>query len=170
MPKDWVRNVDRYKIRGGQLNEFDYTRQQTELAREQGEQEQSDKIAIPSEQSRANRIKKLLHKYGESVPGEKKKKAASKEAIPKKAGAARKKEIAEPVKKAAKTVKKSTAKAAKTVKKSTAKAVKTIKKSTAIAAARPAAKATSKKAVGKGPVRGKKTTSKPKRGTKGKRA
>jgi hypothetical protein len=35
MPKDATKNVDRYKIRGGQLNEFDYTRNQEQFA-EQG--------------------------------------------------------------------------------------------------------------------------------------
>jgi hypothetical protein len=32
MPKDATKNVDRYKIRGGQLNEFDYTKNQEEFA------------------------------------------------------------------------------------------------------------------------------------------
>ncbi len=32
MPKDATKNVDRYKIRGGQINEFDYTRNQEEFA------------------------------------------------------------------------------------------------------------------------------------------
>lgn len=35
MPKDATKNVDRYKVRGGQLNEFDYSRNQEEFA-EQG--------------------------------------------------------------------------------------------------------------------------------------
>jgi hypothetical protein len=45
MPKDPVRNVDRYKVRGGHLNEFDFTRQ-----------------------------KQLMHKYSEAVPEGKKRK------------------------------------------------------------------------------------------------
>lgn len=32
MPKDPTKNVDRYKIRGGQLNEFEYTDNQGALA------------------------------------------------------------------------------------------------------------------------------------------
>ena len=32
MPKDVTKNVDRYKIRGGQLNEFEYTGNQKALA------------------------------------------------------------------------------------------------------------------------------------------
>jgi hypothetical protein len=45
MPKDPVRNIDRYKVRGGHLNEFDFTRQ-----------------------------KQLMNKYSETVPGGKKRK------------------------------------------------------------------------------------------------
>jgi hypothetical protein len=33
MPKDATKNVDRYKIRGGQLNEFDFHQNQEELAK-----------------------------------------------------------------------------------------------------------------------------------------
>jgi hypothetical protein len=73
MPKDPARNIDRYKIRGGQFNEFDFNRQQNELSQEQEEQsEQGRDFPIPSEQAKAERIKKLLAKYGESVPGEQK--------------------------------------------------------------------------------------------------
>ncbi|HJP93615.1 MAG TPA: hypothetical protein VJ875_16775 [Pyrinomonadaceae bacterium] len=32
MPKDRTKNVDRYKIRGGELNEFDFHENQEELA------------------------------------------------------------------------------------------------------------------------------------------
>ena len=32
MPKDATKNIDRYKIRGGQLNEFEYTENQKALA------------------------------------------------------------------------------------------------------------------------------------------
>ena len=32
MPKDATKNVDRYKIRGGQLNEFEYTQNQKAVA------------------------------------------------------------------------------------------------------------------------------------------
>jgi len=32
MPKDATKNVDRYKVRGGQLNEFEYTENQKALA------------------------------------------------------------------------------------------------------------------------------------------
>ena len=32
MPKDATKNVDRYKVRGGQLNEFEYTQNQKAVA------------------------------------------------------------------------------------------------------------------------------------------
>lgn len=35
MPKDATKNIDRYKIRGGQLNEFDFHQNQEELAEKQ---------------------------------------------------------------------------------------------------------------------------------------
>ena len=35
MPKDATKNIDRYKIRGGQLNEFDFAKNQEQFA-EQG--------------------------------------------------------------------------------------------------------------------------------------
>jgi hypothetical protein len=38
MPKDPTKNVDRYKIRGGQLNEFDFHRNQEDFASKQQEQ------------------------------------------------------------------------------------------------------------------------------------
>lgn len=34
MPKDVTKNIDRYKIRGGQLNEFDFQQNQADLAEE----------------------------------------------------------------------------------------------------------------------------------------
>jgi hypothetical protein len=36
MPKDATKNVDRYKVRGGQLNEFEYTQNQKALAGNKG--------------------------------------------------------------------------------------------------------------------------------------
>lgn len=34
MPKDASKNVDRYKVRGGQLNEYEYQKNQAETAAE----------------------------------------------------------------------------------------------------------------------------------------
>ena len=42
MPKDATKNVDRYKIRGGQINEFDFHRNQEQFA------EQKEKSATKS--------------------------------------------------------------------------------------------------------------------------
>ena len=39
MPKDATKNVDRYKIRGGQLNEFEYSENQKALAGKKGKTE-----------------------------------------------------------------------------------------------------------------------------------
>jgi len=39
MPKDATKNVDRYKIRGGTLNEFEYTENQKALAGRKGKTE-----------------------------------------------------------------------------------------------------------------------------------
>ena len=38
MPKDATKNVDRYKIRGGQLNEFDFHQNQEEFSEQQSAQ------------------------------------------------------------------------------------------------------------------------------------
>jgi hypothetical protein len=35
MPKDPKRNVDRYKIRGGEINEFEFHQNQAELEKQQ---------------------------------------------------------------------------------------------------------------------------------------
>ena len=44
MPKDPTKNIDRYKIRGGQLNEFEYTENQGALA---GQKPKSQAKLIP---------------------------------------------------------------------------------------------------------------------------
>ena len=44
MPKDPTKNVDRYKVRGGQLNEFEYTENQGALA---GQKPKSQAKLIP---------------------------------------------------------------------------------------------------------------------------
>jgi len=52
MPKDATKNVDRYKIRGGQLNEFDYTKNQEEFA------ERGTKVAKPPTASKGTKSTK----------------------------------------------------------------------------------------------------------------
>ena len=37
MPKDPTRNIDRYQIRGGHVNEFEYSQHQGEMTREEHE-------------------------------------------------------------------------------------------------------------------------------------
>ena len=44
MPKDPTKNVDRYKVRGGQLNEFEYTQSQEAFAEDK---QQSGAQLIP---------------------------------------------------------------------------------------------------------------------------
>ena len=44
MPKDTTKNVDRYKVRGGQLNEFEYSENQKALA---GKKEKAEGKLIP---------------------------------------------------------------------------------------------------------------------------
>jgi hypothetical protein len=52
MPKDATKNVDRYKIRGGQINEFDYTRNQEEFA------ERGTKVSKPTKAPSATKSAK----------------------------------------------------------------------------------------------------------------
>ena len=56
MPKDATKNVDRYKIRGGQLNEFDFHRNQEAFA-EQENTEASNLIPGTPPEARAKRLK-----------------------------------------------------------------------------------------------------------------
>ena len=82
MPKDPTKNVDRYKIRGGQLNEFDFSRNQEQFADD------------PQTQA-ANLIP--------GTPPEKKKKIATKGTKAKKAGKKATTKKAAKTQKAAKT-------------------------------------------------------------------
>lgn len=71
MPKDATRNIDRYKIRGGHLNAFDFHRNQGAIS----QQEEDDWVGgqtnisdLPPDQAKAERIKRLLAEHGDSVP------------------------------------------------------------------------------------------------------
>jgi len=44
MPKDATKNVDRYKVRGGTLNEFEFTENQEEFS---GQKSEGDRKLIP---------------------------------------------------------------------------------------------------------------------------
>jgi hypothetical protein len=52
MPKDATKNIDRYKIRGGQINEFDYTKNQEEFA------ERGTKVSKPTKAPSATKSAK----------------------------------------------------------------------------------------------------------------
>ena len=45
MPKDATKNVDRYKVRGGQLNEFEFNQSQEEFAERPANRPQKAKKA-----------------------------------------------------------------------------------------------------------------------------
>jgi hypothetical protein len=69
MPKDPTRNIARYKVRGGHINEYDFVRRHNEMTHEEEPQfGYHPDIPIPSEQARNERIKKLLAKHGQLQP------------------------------------------------------------------------------------------------------
>ena len=95
MPKDASKNIDRYKIQGGQLNEFEYAENQKALA---GKQEKSGSKLIPgtppeeagdglrpSVKARASKAPKSTKKTGSSsTKGATAKKLAARKAAAKK--------------------------------------------------------------------------------------
>ena len=98
MAKDPTRNIDRYKIRGGTLNTFDFDRNRTEMS--EGQQSRDVGNLIP-QSNEPERVAQLLAKYGEAQPKPEPprkraatktpaKKAAAKKAPAKKAGGAKK--------------------------------------------------------------------------------
>jgi hypothetical protein len=71
MPKDATRNIDRYKIRGGHMNEFEFHRNQGAVSQqEQGDWPEGQAAAsdLPPDQAKAERVRQLLAEYGETVP------------------------------------------------------------------------------------------------------
>jgi hypothetical protein len=76
MPKDPTKNVDRYKIRGGQLNEFDFHENQEELAekpQKRGasvipgtppERKQAEKTATKTQATKSTKATKSAKKTG----------------------------------------------------------------------------------------------------------
>src|SRR2546423_428756 len=82
MPKDPVRNQPNYKIGGGQLNEFDYARNQgamTEAEHERFQQQQAERAAgeesaeQSAPQTEAERIQQLMADVHEKVARRKQK-------------------------------------------------------------------------------------------------
>ena len=55
MPKDATKNIDRYKVRGGELNEFDFHQNQEEFA----EQRKGQVSLIPGTPPEAKRAVKV---------------------------------------------------------------------------------------------------------------
>jgi hypothetical protein len=89
MPKNSNKNINRYKVRGGQMNPFEYQQNRAEVAQQNQSDwlaEQADEANLPPDQAEAARIRKLLTAHGESVP------ASAEQAEPRRAGKA-----AEPV-------------------------------------------------------------------------
>lgn len=71
MPKDATRNIDRYKVRGGHLNAFDFHRNQGAVSlQEHGDWAggQTNASDLPPDQAKAERIRQLLAEHGETVP------------------------------------------------------------------------------------------------------
>ena len=95
MPKDATKNIDRYKIRGGQLNEFDFHRNQEEFAAQENT-EASNLIPGTPPEVRAKRLQPAAKKT--------QKQSTKKPAKATKAAKATTKKSAKP-KKAAKTTK-----------------------------------------------------------------
>jgi hypothetical protein len=57
MPKDATKNVDRYKVRGGQLNEFDFHQNQEDFAAKQQVQKTDLIPGTPPEERRTTATK-----------------------------------------------------------------------------------------------------------------
>jgi len=81
MPKDATKNVDRYKIRGGQLNEFEYTENQRALAEDKSQSRGKLIPGTPPEQL-TDRVKpaaakKSTKKSGKAASGTKAAQATS---------------------------------------------------------------------------------------------
>ena len=55
MPKDATKNVDRYKVRGGQLNEFDFARNQEQFAEQDTKITEATKTTKGAKSPRANK-------------------------------------------------------------------------------------------------------------------
>ena len=100
MPKDPTKNVDRYKIRGGQLNEFDFNRNQEQFAEYQESQTDNLIPGTPPEKKQMPATSKKLATKGTKATKAGKK--ASKKATTKKAATKK----ATKTKKAAKSTKK----------------------------------------------------------------
>ena len=100
MPKDQTKNVDRYKVRGGEINEFEYGHNQGAFAEQK---ESTDANLIPGTPPEKRAEKKAWpRKIGAATRGASAKKLAARKAATKKAAAKKAAKKAAPTKKAAK--------------------------------------------------------------------
>lgn len=73
MSKDPTRNIDRYKIRGGQMNAFEFHQNQGAVSEQRQDHGDwagapEDQMELPPDKAKAERVRQLLIKHGESVP------------------------------------------------------------------------------------------------------
>ncbi|MDQ3012096.1 MAG: hypothetical protein M3X11_15485, partial [Acidobacteriota bacterium] len=73
MPKDPTKNIDRYKIRGGQLNDFEFNQGHGAVSEHQREQGNrmggpEGETNLPPDKAKAERVRHLLAEHGETVP------------------------------------------------------------------------------------------------------
>jgi hypothetical protein len=58
MPKDATKNIDRYKVRGGTLNEFNFTQNQEQVAEKRGTKGTTTKGTKTSKGTKSTRAAK----------------------------------------------------------------------------------------------------------------
>ena len=120
MPKDATKNIDRYKIRGGQLNEFEYTQGQQAMAEKKPKDEAKLIPGTPPEEAAAGRQPEIKAKASTAKKTTKSTKASkgakgtkAAKVNPSKGATAKKLAARKANKKANSTTKKSASKAAK---------------------------------------------------------
>ena len=67
MPKDATKNVDRYKVRGGELNEFDFHQNQEEYAGQQQKGQASNLIPGTPPEAKPRRSTKTTKKASKTT-------------------------------------------------------------------------------------------------------
>ena len=82
MPKDATKNIDRYKIRGGQLNEFDFHQNQEEYA-EQARTQATNLIPGTPPEERAKALRPAARKEPAKKSAAKARKAPAKKSAAK---------------------------------------------------------------------------------------
>ena len=88
MPKDPTRNIDRYQIRGGHVNEFEYSQHQGEMTREEHErferqeEERASREGETEQSPQAERVEQLMAEAREKA-GKNRSRKESQKAAPK---------------------------------------------------------------------------------------